>query len=186
MIALVIHNIRRKLLHWSSKKLPLAGHIIVANHVLLATTWYNLSCWTIFNASIHQIQQLVCNYIWSVKEDHAAQAKVAWPILTSPKARGGLGLIDPLSQSKVVLAKFVVRGLQPGDDYWKMLLRYSSLTLVHKKGSTGPPQTGWILNMNLKPSFSCQLEDRFSASMWKAWCEIRRGLKCDQPNFEPA
>ena len=25
------------------------------------------------------------------------------------------------------------------------------------------------------------MEDRFSASMWKAWCDITRGLKCDQP-----
>ena len=45
---------------------------------------------------------------------------------------------------------------------------YASLTLVQEKGPTAPPQTGWILNMNLKPSFSRQLdlEDRFSASMW--------------------
>ena len=40
--------------------------------------------------------------------------------------------------------------------------------------------------MDLKPSFSRQLDDRFSASKWKAWCDIRRGLKCDQPNSEPA
>ena len=33
---------------------------------------------------------------------------------------------------------------------------------------------------------SHQLEDRFSASMWKAWGDIRRGLKCDQPRSEPA
>ena len=68
-------------------------------------------------------ERLVRNYIRSGKEDHASQGKVVWPILTSPKLRGGLGLIDPLSQSKALLAKFVVRGLQPGKDYWKMLLR---------------------------------------------------------------
>ena len=44
------------------------------------------------------------------------RAKVARPILTTPKSRGGLGLIDPLSQSKALLAKIVVRGLQPGND----------------------------------------------------------------------
>ena len=40
--------------------------------------------------------------------------------------------------------------------------------------------------MDLKPSFSRQSEDRFSASMWNVWCDIRRGLKCDQPNSELA
>ena len=49
-----------------------------------------------------------------------------------------------------------------------------------------PSQTGCILNMNRKPSFSHQLEDRFSVSMWKAWCDIRQGLKCNQPKSEPA
>ena len=81
MIAVVIHSIRQKLIHWSSKKISLAGRIIVANQVLLATAWYNLSCLTISKESIHQIQRLVHNYIWSGKEDHAARAKVVWPIL---------------------------------------------------------------------------------------------------------
>ena len=58
--------------------------------------------------NIRGIQRLVRNYIWSSKEDHATRAKVAWPILIAPKSRCGLGLIDPLSQSKALLAKFVV------------------------------------------------------------------------------
>ena len=53
----------------------------------------SLSCWTISKESIHQIQRLVRNYIWSGKEDHVTRAKVAWPILTTPKSRGGLGLL---------------------------------------------------------------------------------------------
>ena len=89
IIAPIILSIRQKLIHWSSKKLSLAGRIIVANQVLLATTWYSLSCWTISKESIHQIQRLVRNYIWSGKEDQVTRAKVAWPILTTPKSRGG-------------------------------------------------------------------------------------------------
>ena len=80
----------------------------MANQVLLATAWYSLSCWTISKESIHQIQRLVRNNIRSGKENHVARAKVAWSILTTPNSRGGLGLIDPLSQSKALLAKFVV------------------------------------------------------------------------------
>ena len=42
MIAPIIHSIQQKSIHWSSKKLSLRGHIIGANQVLLATTWYNI------------------------------------------------------------------------------------------------------------------------------------------------
>ena len=75
-------------------------------------------------------------------EDNATGAKVAWPILTSPKSRARLGLIDPLSQSKALLAKFVVRGLQTGDDYWKMLLRLRFVYFKLQKGANGAPQNG--------------------------------------------
>ena len=44
---------------------------------------------------------------------------------------------------------------------------YASITLNHEKGPIGPPKWDGFY-MDLKPSFSCQLEDRFSASMWKA------------------
>ena len=80
----------------------------MANQDLLATTLYNLSCWTISKESIHQIHRLVRNDIWYGKEDYAAWAKVAWAIVTLAKSRGGLGLIDPLSQSKALLAIFMV------------------------------------------------------------------------------
>ena len=43
-ITIVIHSIWQKLMYWSSKKLSLSGHIIVANQVFIPTSWYNLSC----------------------------------------------------------------------------------------------------------------------------------------------
>ena len=142
MITPVIHSIRQKLIHWSSKKLSLVGRIIVANQVLLATTWYNLLCWTMSKESIHQIQRMVHNYIWFGKEDHAARAKVVWPIITSPKSRGGLSLIDSLPLYKALLAKFVVWGLQAWDDCWKMLLQLSFAYFSPRKGANPPPTNG--------------------------------------------
>ena len=51
------------------------------------------------------------------------------PVLTSPKLRGGLNLIDPLSQFKAL-----VRGLQPGGyTTGKCYCGYASLTLVHER-----------------------------------------------------
>ncbi len=41
------------------------------------------------------------------------RAKVKWDTLTLPIAKGGLGIIDPKSQSEALLAKLLVRGLAP-------------------------------------------------------------------------
>jgi len=37
--------LKSKLITWSHNKLSLAGRILVANHVLLASTWYLAACW---------------------------------------------------------------------------------------------------------------------------------------------
>ena len=54
MIETFIHSIQQKLIHWSLKKLSLAGRIIVENQIL-RIAWYNLSCWTTSKEIIHQI-----------------------------------------------------------------------------------------------------------------------------------
>ncbi len=49
--------------------------------------------------------------------------KVRWDTLVLPTTKGGLGIIDPKTQSEALLAKLLVRGLAPGGEPWKELLR---------------------------------------------------------------
>ena len=72
------------------------------------------------------------------------------------------------------------QGMIVGKCYWD----YTLFTLSQRHVLIGPSH-GWNLIMDLKPMFSHQMEDRFSVSMWKAWCDIRWGIKCDQPSSEP-
>ncbi|MCO5558694.1 hypothetical protein L7F22_012280 [Adiantum nelumboides] len=44
----VLASIRRKLCHWASMYLSLAGRALVVNQVLLATAWFTTSCWTLY------------------------------------------------------------------------------------------------------------------------------------------
>ena len=43
--SVVLHLIRRKLCHWSSRHLSLAGRALVANQVILDSAWFIASCW---------------------------------------------------------------------------------------------------------------------------------------------
>ena len=85
-------------------------------------------------------KKVVSNYIWLTKENHATWAKVVWHVLTSPKLRGGMCLIDPQSQTKELLAKFVVRGIQPKDNGCEVLLR---LRFTFFKPQTGAWALRW-------------------------------------------
>ena len=89
-VAPLLLTIRKKLIYWSSKKLSLAGRVVIVNRVLLSTIWYILSCWIFSKSSINQIQRLIRNFLWSGKP------KVAWATIILLKLAGGLGIIDPI------------------------------------------------------------------------------------------
>jgi hypothetical protein len=52
------------------------------------------------------------NFIWGGKATNA-RTKVKWDTLILPTTKGGLGIINPKTQSKALLVKFLVRGLAP-------------------------------------------------------------------------
>jgi len=62
---------------------------------------------------------------------------VKWDTLTLPISKGGLGIIDPKTQSEALFVKLLVRGLAPGGEPWKELIRHhadQTKLLVHGKG----------------------------------------------------
>jgi hypothetical protein len=110
-------NIRRKLLSWSSSRFYLARGVQIVNHVLLASILYTLSCWIFSKSCIKQLQRVIRSYLWFGRGDESARAKVAWLVITLPTSQGGLGIIDPVDQSKALLTKLVVRSVQPVKNY---------------------------------------------------------------------
>ena len=104
-------------------------------------TSYSLHSTKVDTLEFEKTLALVCNYIWSGKEDHATQAKLVWPIFTSPKSRGGLGLIDLLSHNQ----KPYSPNLWCEDSNQRMIAGkwccgYDSLTLSQKEGPIGTPK----------------------------------------------
>ncbi len=102
-----------------------------------------------------------------------------WDTLTLPIAKGGLGIIDPKIQSEALLAKLLVRGLTPGREPWKELIRHHADRTklpVHGKGPD-IPDINWI--------FVAPKLKRSPCSMWKsilgAWINVRPGLTKEGP-----
>jgi hypothetical protein len=62
-VAPLLLTLRKKLFLWSQTKLSIAGRVVVANHVLLATMWYITSSWMFSKSCIGQIRRLVRNFL---------------------------------------------------------------------------------------------------------------------------
>jgi len=132
--------LKSKLITWSNNRLSLAGRILVANQVLLASTWYLAAYWNPNPHMCVRVRGLIRNFIWGGK-DAPARAKVRWDTLVLPASQGGLGIIDPKSQSEALLAKLLIRGLAPGGEPWKELIRkYADQVRlpIHGKGPPTP------------------------------------------------
>jgi hypothetical protein len=127
-----------------------------------------------------QVRRVVKNFIWGGKSA-PARAKVKWDTLALSTAQGGLGIINPKTQSKALLAKLLVKGLASGGEPWKELVRHKADQIrlpVHSKGPN-TPNINWLF---AAPKFK-----RIHYSMWKnivgAWLNVRPGLtKADPTN----
>ena len=146
----------------------MAGRVVVANQVLLATMWYITSCWVFSSSCISQIQRLIKNFLWSGRDGQPTRAKVAWSVVTRPLAEGGLGLIDPIKQSRAFLGKLVVRSLLPGLEPWKELL-------LQRMHASAPP-IRWVFVEMRRSGLGRGWADRFAVGILRAWERLRPGL----------
>jgi hypothetical protein len=173
----LVTALKNKLINWSTCRLSLAGRILVANQVLLASMWYMAAAWNLNPAMCSQIWGIVRNFIWSGKAS-TTRAKVKWETLVLPTAQGGLGIIDPKIQSKSLLAKLFIRGLAPGGEPWKELLKHRAGQVrlpVHELGPT--THINWM--------FAAKKFKRPPTSLWisifHAWMSVRPGLCKSEP-----
>jgi len=125
-----------------------------------------------------QVRGVVRNFIWSGKATNA-RAKVKWETLVLSISQGGLGIIDPKTQLEALLAKFLIRGLAPGGEPWKELLKHKANQIrlsVHGMGPTTQDVNWLFVATKLK---------RPSTSLWKSilhsWLSVRSGLCKSEP-----
>ncbi len=174
----MVTALKGKLINWSTCRFSLAGRILVANQVLLASMWYMAAAWNPSPAMCNLIQGIMRNFIWSGKASNA-RAKVKWETLVLPTAHGGLGIIDPKAQSKALLAKLFIRGLAPGGEPWKELLRHKANQVKLPVHDLGPS------TQDINWMFATTKLKRPPISLWKsilhASMSVRPGLCKSEP-----
>jgi len=173
-------SLKGKLISWSNNRLSLAGRILVANQVLLASMWYIAASWNPSPRMCSQVKRVVRNFIWGGR-DAPARAKVKWSTMVIPITQGGLGIIDPKAQSETLLAKLLTRRLALGGEPWKELLKHKADQTrlpVHSKGPS-TADINWIFAARKLKKTHCSMWD----SILGAWLNVRSGLiKSDPTN----
>ena len=173
----MLSQIRKHLFKWSSQKLSLAWRIMIANQVILSSIWYLASCTDLSSKALKLARAMVRNYIWSGKGDYNTSARVKWDTAVLPIVRGGVKILDPQWQTSALLVKLLIRGLSPGYEPWKVLVRFRVRQTKQSRRGRWPAHANWIMNSRILV--------KQGSTMWqgvmKVWHTLQSGLEQHDP-----
>ena len=132
---------------------------------------------------MRQVRRLIRNFLWSGSDGTVdTRARVSWATIILPIAQGGLGIIDPEMQCRALLTKFIVRGLFPGNETWKMLFRSVLHTVSPRLGTRDGHS--WTASARYifsdAPLHTSHLSP-FMRSILQIWTSMRQSLRRRPP-----
>lgn len=134
-----VQRLQVKLQYWQYKDLPFAHKLTVLCRILQASHVYYVSYWLPNCTQFAEIGENLEVLFWAKYGGERGLLMVPWHVCIITKNEGRLSLIDVTSQGIVLMAKWVVKGLNANAP-WKVLLRHRILQAqpnVKVRGSFG-------------------------------------------------
>mgnify|MGYP006973831138 FL=1 len=103
-------------------------------------------------------------------------------MLIQPKSNEGLGLIDPLMQSRALLTKFVIRGLLLGSKAWRGTFLNQLMQLHSKTGGVWSSSLKWLFFNDVQTPRRDLASNRFLLKILRAWDIIKSFFLKDKPS----
>ena len=119
----LLDKLSKKLMHWSTTKLNPTRRSIVANSVLLSSTFFFLSICGGSKKGVKKIKSAIMNYVAGGKLQRA-RIRVSWQQCCQAKSMGGVNLINPEDAVAALMSKWVIKALEPSDSNLHLFLRY--------------------------------------------------------------
>ena len=158
----------------------MAGRVLVANQVILATAWYTASCWMLDRSSIKKLRRLVHNFLWTGSNGTKdMRARISWSTCILPCSEGGLGIIDLDIQSRALLSKLIICGIFPRNEPRKDFLRQALTQCIPPlRGDWQPSYRFICMQIGVRMSSSS-----FMSSRMRVWLSMRRGFIQRRPEL---
>lgn len=99
------------------------GRAIVANSVLLSTTFFFLSIWGGTNKGVKKVKSIIMNYL-AAGTMQKARIRVSWLQCCQSRENGGLDLINPEDAMHSLMLKWLIKALEPGKSNLHLLMQY--------------------------------------------------------------
>ena len=89
---ILVERVQKRIGDWKNKWLSFAGRQQLVLSVLSSMHLYWASVFILSAGTIHDIEQLMCGFLWFQGEMQRGKAQVSWDDVCLPKYEGGLGI----------------------------------------------------------------------------------------------
>jgi len=118
----IIDNMQSKLAGWKTKFLNMAGRTTLAKACLSNIPTHIMQTTKLPSNIIKKIDQLQRNFIWGTTNEKKKLHMVKWDIVTSIKAKGGLGMQRAKTRNLALLTKLAWRAFKSPETLWAQIL----------------------------------------------------------------
>ena len=172
-VNLFLHKrLTSKLTHWSTTKVNRTGRSIIANSILLSSLFFFFSVWGGMKKGVAKLKSSILNYLAAGKMERS-RARVDWLQCCQRKEEGGINLINPEDAVAVLMVKWVIKALEPGQSNLHLLLRH--------KLSEFQPYSGGRWQPSLEFCFIPKHQARTGSIVWNrvipSWKSVLHGLQ---------
>ncbi|GJS60706.1 hypothetical protein Tco_0655490 [Tanacetum coccineum] len=114
----LVNQAKNRIGDWKNKSLSFAGRLQLYTSVLSSMQVFWASVLLIPKGIVYDIHQLIRGFLWCNGEYKRGKAKVAWDVISLPKAEGGLGIRSLEMFNIALMTKYIWSDISKRKSLW--------------------------------------------------------------------
>ncbi|GBG90295.1 hypothetical protein CBR_g50473 [Chara braunii] len=169
-------RVKSRITEWGeARHLSLIGRALAINVSAFALLWFVAKVRNIPAEALKEIKRVARVFLWKpyAKPGEGCIAKVAWETLCLSREEGGLGLIDPQTQNRILLCQWILKAIETDQEADWVLLAEG---ILKREWGLDRSEDVWIA-ITTEAFMGKRIKSRLWKEILQAWRVLRPNLR---------